>query len=129
MSKHLKIEERIKIQTLLEIGKSIDAIAKYIGRHRSTVYREMSRSGVRNRQYCAELYHNQARNNMSRIIDKNPSDEIIELIIKKILEEQWSPEQISNWLKKQAGEPVVSHMWIYNYIKKDKSKGENYTIT
>ena len=123
MSKHLKIEERIKIQTLLEIGKTIDAIAKYIGRHRSTIYREMSRSGVKDQQYCAEMYHSQARNNMSRIIDKKPSDEIIALINKKILEEQWSPEQISSWLKKQAGEPVVSHMWIYNYIKEDKDQG------
>ena len=123
MSKHLKIEERIKIQTLLEIGKTIDEIAKYVGRHRSTIYREMSRSGVRDQQYCAELYHNQARSNMSRIIDKTPPDEIIELINKKILEEQWSPEQISNWLKKQAGEHVVSHVWIYDYIKKDKVQG------
>jgi len=39
MSQHLQKSERIQIQTLLEVGKSIDDIALYLGRHRSTIYR------------------------------------------------------------------------------------------
>ena len=35
MSQHLQKSERIQIQTLLEVGKSIDDIALYLGRHRS----------------------------------------------------------------------------------------------
>jgi IS30 family transposase len=44
LSQHLQKSERIQIQTLLEVGKSIDDIALYLGRHRSTIYREMNRS-------------------------------------------------------------------------------------
>jgi IS30 family transposase len=46
MSKHIQKEERIKIQTLISIGQSIDQIAKHLGKHRSTIYREISRPGI-----------------------------------------------------------------------------------
>jgi len=46
MSQHLQKIERIQIQTLLDTGNSIDDIAIYLNRHRSTIYREMKRSGV-----------------------------------------------------------------------------------
>ena len=63
---HLQKEERLQIQTLLEMGHGVDYISKYIGRHRSTIYREMNRSGVDSDHYSASIYHNQARKNMSR---------------------------------------------------------------
>ena len=43
MSRHLQKIERIQIQTLLDTGNSIDDIAIYLNRHRSTIYREMKR--------------------------------------------------------------------------------------
>ena len=50
MSHHMSTEERIKIETLLDLGTSKKQIALYLGRHRSTIYRELnprksSRSG------------------------------------------------------------------------------------
>jgi len=79
MSKHLQKEERIKLQTLLSIGQSIDQIALHLGRHRSAIYREISRTGVRDKDYDAEIYHLQARSNMIRNQeDNNPSRETIE---------------------------------------------------
>ena len=122
MSQHLQKSERIQIQTLLEVGKSIDSIALYLGRHRSTIYREMNRSGADIEDYQAEIYHNHSRKNMSRKVDKGPSSAVILLIEQKILCEQWSPEQISNWLKLSDYE-AVSHTWIYQYIEKDKAEG------
>ena len=123
MSKHLQKEERIKIQTLLTIGQSIDEIAKQIGRHRSTLYREMSRAGVNTAHYEAEFYHQQARSNMIRNEGaSNPDTETIALIEQLIIQKQWSPEQISNWLKLN-GKESVSHTWIYQYVAKDKEAG------
>ncbi len=87
-------------------GKSIDDIALYLGRNRSTIYREMNGAGADIYKYYAEIYHNHSRRNMSRNVDKGPSSEIIFLIDQKILYEQWSPEQISNWLKINNYEPV-----------------------
>ena len=46
MSQHLSTEERIKIETLLDLGTSKAKIASYLGRHRSTIYRELNRPGI-----------------------------------------------------------------------------------
>jgi len=95
MWKHLKKEERIQIQTLLDVGKRTEEISKYLGRHRSTIYREMQRLGVNDERYDANVYHKQSRLNMVRQPSTEPSEETILFIEKKILEEQWSPEQIT----------------------------------
>lgn len=122
MSQHMSTEERIKIETLLSLGTSTKQIALYLGRHRSTIYRELHRPGICDKQYNAVAYHNQARQNMGRKLEKSPSEEIILLVNKKILDEQWSPEQISNWLKLHDHESV-SHTWIYQHIAQDKIAG------
>ncbi len=122
MAQQLQKLERIQIQTLLETGRSIDAISVYLGRHRSTIYREMHRVDVSRKDYQAERFHRRARKNMARQIARSPSSELILLIEKKILNEQWSPEQISNWLKLH-NHGTVSHTWIYRHISKDKAEG------
>ena len=116
MSQHLQKTERIQIQTLLDTGKGIDDIAIYLNRHRSTIYREMKRAGVDAKNYEAYIYHKSARKNMGRKVERAPSSNTILLIEQQILNEQWSPEQISNWLKIHNYE-TVSHTWIYKYIK------------
>lgn len=122
MSQHMSTEERIKMETLLDLGTSKKQIALYLGRHRSTIYRELNRPGIRDKRYNAEAYHKQARQNMGRKLEKSPSEEIIVFINKKIVDEQWSPEQISNWLKLYDHESV-SHTWIYQHIAQDKIAG------
>lgn len=123
MSRHLQQDERIKIQTLLEVGKSIDEISVYLKRHRSTLYREMNRAGIQADKYSAESYHIQSRTNMIRNQDDtSPTEETIKLIEQQIIQNQWSPEQISSWLKLHHYERV-SHSWIYEYIAKDKAEG------
>jgi IS30 family transposase len=123
MAQQLHKLERVQIQTLLEIGKSIDDISVYLGRHRSTIYREMHRvEGYSKASYQAERFHTSARKHMARQIERGPSDELIVLIEKKILNEQWSPEQISNWLKIN-GHETISYSWIYRHVSKDKADG------
>jgi len=39
-----------------------------------------------------------------------------------LLEQGWSPEQISDRLKKEQ-KVCISHEWIYQYILKDKQAG------
>nr|VFJ95127.1 MAG: hypothetical protein BECKH772A_GA0070896_1008214 [Candidatus Kentron sp. H]VFJ95844.1 MAG: hypothetical protein BECKH772B_GA0070898_1008214 [Candidatus Kentron sp. H]VFK02016.1 MAG: hypothetical protein BECKH772C_GA0070978_1007914 [Candidatus Kentron sp. H] len=39
----------------------------------------------------------------------------------KLLREDWSPEQISLWLKEQ-NLPTVSHEWIYQHVIQDKHR-------
>ena len=123
MSKHLQKEERIKIRTLLDIGRSITDISVYLKRHRSTIYREMNRPGIQADHYSAESYHIQSRANMIRNQDdSSPTKETVKLIEQQIIQEQWSPEQISGWLKMHKHE-TVSHSWIYQHIAKDREEG------
>ena len=46
MSGNINLEEMIKIQTLNDKGHSVIEIANYIGRHKSSIYRELSKTGT-----------------------------------------------------------------------------------
>ena len=123
MANHLTLEDRIKIEALLEAKVSVGKIAQQLGKHRSTIYREQNKQGVLSDKYDAIIYQEQASKNMARNQeDKCPSKETIQLIETLILNEQWSPEQISCWLIKQNRE-TASHTWIYKHIKQDKALG------
>jgi IS30 family transposase len=45
------------------------------------------------------------------------------IIIEEKLRLQWSPEQISGWLKRHNGNESVSHESIYRHVWKDKQQG------
>jgi len=123
MAQHLTIEERIKLEALLDAGISLNEISKQLGRHRSTIYRERHKPGVLTDKYNASTYQKRARQNMSRDqSSKGPSTETIKIIEEKILNYQWSPEQISNWLRKHKQE-TACHTWIYKHIRIDKDQG------
>jgi len=118
MSGNINLEERIKIQTLNDKGHSVIEIANYIGRHKSSIYRELSKTGTGGKydyHYANEL----TSSNMIRDLNQGPSDETIDIIEKKIINEQWSPEQISGWLKRRHNIDI-SHTWIYQHIERDK---------
>ena len=44
------------------------------------------------------------------------------LLIEAQIRREWSPEQISGWLKRHAA-VEVSHEWIYQYVLADKHAG------
>jgi IS30 family transposase len=95
---------------MLDHGYSKRAIADYIGCHRSSVYRELTKFSI-DGKYCYQVAQEQASRNMARHRYKGPPDTIIQMIEARIINDQWSPEQISNWLKKH-GYAHVSHTWI-----------------
>jgi IS30 family transposase len=41
---HLSLDERIKIEVVLSIGGAVTGLARWLGRHRSTIYREVRRA-------------------------------------------------------------------------------------
>ena len=53
MADRLSFEERARIEAMTEAGVPTEEIAERLGRHRSTVYRELKRSGC-DRGYDAE---------------------------------------------------------------------------
>ena len=90
--KHLTIEDRSKIEVLYQQSYSANQIAEAIGRHRSTIYRELKR--VESASYDAQLAQANATEHQS-LKGRRPkhTPELIQDIQTK-LELTWSPEQI-----------------------------------
>ena len=92
MASNIRIEERIKIKALHDQGHGVSSIAKYLKRHKTSIYRELSKrdeSGIYDYEYAQKL----TSVDMMRQGQKSPAAETISLIEIKILNEQWSPEQ------------------------------------
>lgn len=113
-------EQRYTLEAMKRNGASQKEIASAIGKHPSTVSREFRRAGMTSGTYCFVVAqeHAQSREWKGRRVDP----EIWSLVELKIREEQWSPEQISDWLAKHSlGQ--VSHESIYQHIYRDKKAG------
>jgi transposase, IS30 family len=119
----LSQEERYTIAFLLRRHLKHSQIARELGRHRSTICREINRNkraydgGYRAEQ--AQSYY-QGRRRRTRYgfhHTKTQMQPVFYLIKKK-----WSPEQISFVLKK-AGILSISHETIYKHILDDKKHG------
>jgi IS30 family transposase len=122
MSKHTKLtkEDRIEISTLLKSGRfTLSAIAKQIGKHKSTISRELSRNkDLINNTYNYSIAHTLSKERKAKA-NKLRSKIVLnggveEHIIAK-LKTNWSPEQIAGRLKVKS-DTSLSHQTIYNYI-------------
>jgi IS30 family transposase len=113
-------ENRFEIYELKHSGFSIRKMAEIIGKHPSTISRELKRNlgqrGYRPDQANAKA---DARKKISKKFIKMTSN-LIETI-KIMLQQDWSPEQISGILKKKGIN--ISHERIYQHIWADKKLG------
>jgi IS30 family transposase len=116
----LSLEDREEIRVGIEAGDSDAAIARRIGRHRSTVWRDIRANGARGsyRAWKAQQRaDDQARRPKPRWSEERPWlwDHVVELLV----EETWSPEGIARRLKAEHPEETewwVSHEAIYQAI-------------
>ena len=117
---HLAQGQRYQISALLKTGHSQTEIAAIIGVNKSTVSRELRRNRGQ-RGYLPKQAHRLARERRRNPITKRISGQTWAQIDEKTREE-WSPEQISGWLKENS-DTTVSHEWIYQHIYTDKRNG------
>ena len=122
MAANLNRDERLQIETLKNNGKKVSEIATYLDRAKSTIYRELDRHSDLNGNYCFKTACDQAKQNMTRVSSRGPSAQTISIVEEKLINEQWSPQQIESWLEKHHNE-TVSHTWIYCHIGNDEAKG------
>ncbi len=116
----LRIDEREEIMLGIERAESDAQIGARLGRHRSTIYRDIRAGGGRRnyRPYRAQRRaDDQSRRCRPSWIVTRPWlwDEVVALLKTP----KWSPEQISSWLRREhPGEPEwwVSHESIYQAI-------------
>ena len=112
-------EQRYQIYALLKIGHNRTEIAEVIGSHKSTISRELRRnSGLRGYRPKQAHFKALSRHNHRPVRIFRDTWEIIE----GKLHLEWSPEQISGWLRRNQA-VRVSHEWIYQYILADKLAG------
>ena len=120
---HLTIDQRCQLYTLKARGESLSLIAREIGVSTSTVSREIKRNtgkrGYRYKQAHEKAKERRCHTNHTKLKMTN----ITILLIEEKLRMQWSPEQISGWLKKEKDTTAVSHETIYKYIWAEKSMG------
>jgi IS30 family transposase len=115
--KHLTIEDREKIQELLWQKKSPGHIATMIGRHRSTVLREIERNKPPEKnRYTPRLAEERAHEYRTHRGRKDRlKNETVRTYIVSHLKIGWSPEQIAGRMKKdKIGS--ISHEAIYQFI-------------
>ena len=119
----LSLRERFKIKKMLNEHHPIAQIAKSIGRHRSTVYRELSRNVKPREDYESyrvyELFRKRKKKKKKRKIDKRRD---LKNYVKKGLEKSWSPEQIVGRMKREEKDFSISVESIYAYLFDDRNK-------
>ena len=117
----LSLEDRIEIYRLHADGKSNGAIAAAIGRHKSTVGRELRRNSVATKVWPggyeplrADGLARRRRRWDSRFkLARQPA---LEAHVRQHLAMGWSPEQISGRLALEKQPSTISKEAIYRYI-------------
>jgi len=112
-------EQRYQIYALLKMGHLQVEIAGVIGVHKSTISREMRRNRGQ-KGYRPKQAHQFALNRRKKARYRIEASTWI--LIETLIRQEWSPEQISDWLKDNYG-LQISHEWIYQYILMDKHAG------
>ena len=116
MYKQLTSEQRYTIGVLLQKKMTQSFIAAAIGVSVSTVSREIKRNSNEKGVYNSHVAILRTRRRKScnpgnRSVKAHVRSRVFELI----RSEQWSPEEVSGWLKKEEG-MKVSKSTIYNWI-------------
>lgn len=125
---HINQEQRYTIQVLLEQDFSKSDIATVIGKNKTSIYRELKRnSDKRNSKYTADLATKKCKERHKNKNKKNHFTDEIKQKVEEKIKEDYSPEQITGYFKKE-GIACVSHERIYQHIWQDKKKkGNLYT--
>ncbi len=117
----LTYEQRCQIYTLMKTGLSQRSIASEIGVSQSTVSRELDRNrGERGYRY--RQAHEKALARRQNACQPTKMTIGMVGLIESKLRLQWSPEQISGWLKVEKGK-LISHERIYLHVWQDKRLG------
>ena len=119
--KHLSREERYSISILRSKGESCSSIAATLRRSPATIRREFKRNATANGGYRYEHAHKQASTRSANATCR--ASKVCEVswsfAKKKLVNEQWSPEQIAGELKDRGMKPI-SHETIYLSIYQDR---------
>ena len=117
---------------LIKRGYSVGEIAQELGRHRSSIYREIRSNMVlgiydaRKADHKAYVSRKYAKYQAMRIITDMKLREYID---KALIDHDWSPEQIAGRIAKETGMQPVSSPTIYKYIRSSYGRQLEYELS
>ena len=125
----LTLEERVLISHLLTQGLNLSEIGRQIGRHRSTIWRELARNTCHG--YDSSYRYSRAhRKTVARRRRSRRNRHYAErdfALVRKLLRLDYSPEQIVGHIRRfRLMKRRMSHETIYQYIWR-ASAGESVT--
>jgi transposase, IS30 family len=129
MARHLTFEERRILSRLKKKGKSNTEIAEWMGRHRSTIGRELGRNTSR-RGYRPQQA--QRRADERRVASRRPhkmADPEVQQYVQHRLEKYWSPDQIAGRAQRdfpRAPARWLSRQTIYDWINSQSPAWETW---
>ncbi len=118
---HLRLEERRTVFHLRAAKASVEAIADRLGRHWSTIYRELARNTFQVADpyfngYFPTVAHDAAARRRQRLGKLHRDPRLSTYVIAR-LKEAWSPEQISGYLRHHGGAGLrICHETIYQFV-------------
>ena len=115
--------ERYMLAALRRQGLNQAESARALGRHRSTIGRELRRNSTRAdgryRAFTAQERTN-GRRSRSRRNQRFSAEDFA--LVDELLRRQWSPEQVAGHLAR-SGLLSISHETIYRHVWRDKKQG------
>lgn len=121
--KQFTLPKRKKLHDLLENGENYRDIQKIIGFSISSISEEINRNGGLFK-YCPFLAEKRAqalKDNREKRTKLERSSALKKFVIDK-LRLDWSPEQIAGDLKRKAGQTVICHETIYDFIYSEEGR-------
>jgi IS30 family transposase len=118
----LTSEERYALSALRKQGYSVRRIARALDRAPSTISREIRRNRRKDGGYRPFTADERARGRRSRSRRNQRFGRAEWALVEACLQEQWSPEQISGWLKLWRL-LSISHETIYRYVWENRKRG------
>ena len=92
-----------------------------LGRHSSTISRELRRNSVHN--YEPERAQHQADTRRRTAFKRHKRVNWLTNWVIERLKQHWSPEQIAGFISRMNAPVRVSHQWIYDLIYRDRLEG------
>lgn len=116
-------EERYSLGLLRQRGLRPAAIARMLGRHRSSITREIQRNATRHDgTYRPQLANWYAHSRRSRSRRNTQYTSVDWARVEALVREDWSPEQVAGRLRRD-GVLTISHETIYRRVWADKRAG------
>lgn len=118
---HITREERVKIEAWKTAGETNGAIAIYLGRHRSSIGKELKRNTVEGKQkykgVTADHVRMERRAKANQTLRKLVPGSVLANEVEEGIKKYWSPEQVVGRMRrKKKLATSICHETVYQYI-------------